>query len=239
MLAPGLAVLAVSSVATSAGLDVQSPVPAPGSAAESTPAANVHFTGLWVYNEDESVNAATGRPERSPRSATVRIPAARGGPTTTAPAPAGRVGGGGPASGAGVPGASGQPARSSQLGPTVAMIQENRSLTRDLLEVPESLTIKIATNQITFVDDLARQRVYSTDGLKERFQLGAARFNAAVEWEGVQLIKRIDAADGFRMTETYFLSDDAKRLFVIVRVGSSRRNAPMMGVNRVYDRADQ
>jgi hypothetical protein len=118
------------------------------------------------------------------------------------------------------------------------MIQENRSLTRDLLEVPESLAISLSPAQISFMDDLRRERVYPTTGEKARYQLGAARFNAAMEWNGSQLVKRIDAADGFRMTETYFLSEDAKRLFVIVRVGSNRKNAPVMGVNRVYDRVD-
>jgi hypothetical protein len=88
------------------------------------------------------------------------------------------------------------------------------------------------------VDDLLRARVYPTSGEKLRYQLGAARFNAALEWTGPQLVKRIDAADGFRMTETYFLSEDGNRLFVILRIGSNRKNAPIMGVNRVYDRVE-
>ena len=102
------------------------------------------------------------------------------------------------------------------------MIQENRSIRRDLLEVPLALTIKIAP-EVTFVDDLGARRTYATTGLKQRYMLGAARFNAAAKWNGSQLRKRIDAADGFRMTETYFLSEDARRMFVIVRVGSARR----------------
>ena len=104
------------------------------------------------------------------------------------------------------------------------------------MEVPESLTIKVAGDVVTFVDDLKRERTYLTTGIKQRYMLGAARFNAAAQWVGSQLLKLIDAADGFRMTETYFLSEDAKRLFVIIRVGSDRKGAPVMGVNRVYDR---
>jgi hypothetical protein len=124
-----------------------------------------------------------------------------------------------------------------QLGPTVAMIQENRALMRDLMEIPESLTIRIQPGAVTFIDDLSRARTYSTEGERQRYQLGAARFNAVAEWSGVRLHKLIDAADGFRMSETYLLSEDNRRLFVIVRVGSDRKNAPIMGVNRVYDRA--
>jgi hypothetical protein len=105
--------------------------------------------------------------------------------------------------------------------------------------VPESLKIAVAPDRVTFIDDLERQRAYETTGVRSRYQLGAARFHAAVEWQAGQLIKKIDAADGFRMTETYFLSEDGRRLFVIVRVGSNRKDAPVMGVNRVYDRVDQ
>lgn len=118
------------------------------------------------------------------------------------------------------------------------MIQENRSLTRDLLEVPQALTIKVDPAAVTFIDDLDRARSYSTTGAKQKYQLGAARFNAVAEWSGANLQKKIDAADGFRMTEVYYLSADGQRLFVILRVGSSRKGAPVMGINRVYDRAD-
>jgi hypothetical protein len=194
------------------------------------------FAGVWAYNEEESVNAATGRQERSPRSATARNPAARnGGAGAGTAARAGAVAPP-PAAPGGIP--SNPFGSSGQIGPTVAMIQENRSLTRDLLEVPESLTIRVAPSAVTFIDDLSRERIYAP-GVRSRYQLGAARFNAVMEWSGPQLVKRIDAADGFRMTETYFLSEDAQRLFVIVRIGSNRKGAPIMGVNRVYDRIDQ
>ena len=213
----------------------ESPASVSGSApSAATSAAIDRFDGLWVYNEEESVNAATGRQERSPRSATQRVPIGRRGSTVTSPRPAAAPAAQGGRSGIG-PAVSGL---SGQIGPTVAMIQENRSLARDLLEVPETLSISLAPAAVTFVDDLERSRVYATTGEKSRYQLGAARFNAALEWSGAQLIKRIDGADGFRMTETYFLSEDGRRLFVILRVGSDRKNAPVMGVNRVYDRID-
>ena len=44
------------------------------------------------------------------------------------------------------------------------------------------------------------------------------------------------------MREIYFLSEDGKRLFVIVRVGDPKGKdpeAPVVGVNRVYDRVDR
>jgi hypothetical protein len=50
--------------------------------------------------------------------------------------------------------------------------------------------------------------------------------------------KSIEGIYGFRMSETYFLSPDGRRLFVMVRVGQPRRDAPQVGFNRVYDRVE-
>ena len=233
MVLPGLAavltVLCVPAASGQTNSSLESPAPALASLSVD------RFVGVWVYNEGESLNAATGRQERSPRSAAQRAPAGRGAGAADRPAPPMPTA----ESGRSAIGPRIAPGLNGQLGPTVAMIQENRSLTRDLMEVPESLAISLSPGQISFVDDLFRERVYPTTGEKARYQLGAARFNAALEWNGTQLVKRIDASEGFRMTETYFLSEDGKRLFVILRVGSNRKNAPIMGVNRVYDRVDQ
>lgn len=118
-----------------------------------------------------------------------------------------------------------------------------RSAARDLLEVPWSLAIDVTPESVTFVDDLERSRTYLTDGKRKKFQLGAAVFNAKTYWDGARLKKDIDAAGSFKMTETYFLSEDASRLFVIIRLGDPKqataKNAPLAGVNRVYDRAQR
>jgi hypothetical protein len=104
------------------------------------------------------------------------------------------------------------------------------------MEIPESLTIAVSPASITIVDDLERKRTYPTDGRKQKYQLGASSFDARVEWKDSQLRKDIDGSFGFKMTETYFLSPDGSRLFVILRVGEVRKNVPPVGANRVYDR---
>jgi hypothetical protein len=197
------------------------------------------YGGLWDYNAEESVNAATGRPEQRPRSATqpgaggqrsgggvTRMPLPRptaGGTTTdawTSGVSTGRGGGGG----------------GGGYAPPAQLMRENRDLARDLLEIPEALTIRVASNRVTFIDDLHRERTYPTDGSRNKYQLAASRFNAKLAWEGGQLRKEIDGGLGFKMTETYFLSADGQRLFVIVRVDKSRPDGPTVGANRVYDR---
>ena len=115
-------------------------------------------------------------------------------------------------------------------------IMETRELMRDLMEVPELLTIKVASESVTVTDDLGRERVYPTDNKKRKYQFGAAVFDARARWEGAVFKMDIEAARGFKMFQTAFLSDDGNRLFVIIRIGQQTKNAPVLGVNRVYDR---
>jgi len=208
--------------------------------------------GSWIYNPADSVNAATGRPEQAPRSATTRtvgrggrggaggVTGAGGG--VPAAASGGRDGGGDGAGGVNSPMAAGVVSGSlgrggDSVGMTPEMIRENRDLARDLLEVPQALKIGIEPGGVTFTDDLERARTYPIDGQKRKYTLSAARYDATLEWDGTQLRKHIEGPYGFRMTETYFLSADGRRLFVIVRIGEAKKDTPIVGFNRVYDRA--
>lgn len=223
----GLCVVLCATVPVLAAAAQETP-PAPAAPeVEVSQHAPADFAGRWDYNADESLNAATGKPEQAPRSATQR---GRG----TAPAPragaaGGRAGGGGFAGGQG---------RTSDIGPTPEMLRASRDLMRDLLEIPESLTVKVTSDSIAFTDDLDRTRIYPTDGTKHSYRLGGSEYAARVAWRSSQLRKDIDGEFGFKMSEVYFLSTDAKRLFVIVRVADMRRNAPPIGADRVYDRVE-
>jgi hypothetical protein len=229
---PGLVLL----VAVSRPLHGQQSSSAP---TEAVPESSHHlpgdFAGAWAYNAQESVNAATGKPEQAPKSAT------RGGgrgPTPADPGGAGRgrgVGGGGYSGIDGMAG-GGRGGGGSLVGPTPEMMRASRDLTRDLMEIPESLTISVAPGDVTIVDDLDRKRTYPTDGKKQHYLLGASGFDARVEWRDGQLHKDIDGGYGFKMSETYFLSEDGNRLFVILRVGDWKKGSPPNGANRVYDK---
>ena len=214
----------------------QAPVEEPQ--AEGPPHAPAEMAGVWDYNPDESINIQTGRPEQSPRSATQRggIGAGAGaGPAVGRGAGRGFPGGA-PGSDSGI-----RPPRlggTSGIGPTPAMQREARDLARDLLEIPEALTIAVGDETVTIVDDLERERVYRTDGSRQEHQLGASRFHVRTTWTDGQLRKAIEGGFDFKMTETYFLSPDGRRLFVIIRVGESGRDRPQAGFNRVYDRVE-
>jgi hypothetical protein len=195
------------------------------------------ISGIWDYNDALSVDAATGRPERAPRSATQRAigPPAAGTGTGTAP----RAGGGGAPGGggaAGVGGGRGDAFDDARRAMAAVIAAERRTYVRDLLEVPEQITVRATTTEVTFVDDLKRQQTYSTDGRLQKYQLSAARYEARGSWTDTYFRKDIQGANNFKMSETYFVSEDGNRLFVIIRIGDPKKPETLAGVNRVYDR---
>jgi len=214
-----VAMVVASSVRPGSGQS--EPLPAlPAASASAAAAPPTMFAGVWDYNAADSINVATGRAEQSPRGATQRT--ASGRVVSRSVADSGRI----------------DVARANGLGPTPAMMREARDMSRDLLEVPEALTIAVSDDAVTITDDLERGRTYRTDNEKHQYQLGASEFQARVRWDGARLRKEVEGAFGFRMSEVYFLSADAQRLFVIVRVGDTTRGRPPVGFDRVYDRIE-
>jgi len=115
-------------------------------------------------------------------------------------------------------------------------LAERRDLVRDLLEVPEVLRVRITADAVTFVDDLQRLRTYPTNGKLQKYQIGAAQFQARAYWSGAELHKEIEATGNFHMTEVYRLSESGTQLLVAIRIGDPKKNATLAGLNRVYDR---
>jgi hypothetical protein len=173
------------------------------------------FVGLWEYDSEDSRNVATGQPERGPRgSAAPRPIIPRPSPARETPSDE----------------------RDSPFALSPQMLRENRDLSRDLLEIAETLEFAVTADAVTITDDLGRTLTFPTDNSRERHRLGAVEFHARVRWEEGRLLKAIEGSYGFRMTETYFVSPDAARLFVIIRVGDSSRGRRQVGIDRVYDR---
>jgi len=203
------------------------------------------LSGVWDYNDALSVDAATGRPERAPRSATQRAnqpggaPPAGGG-SGTGPRPPGTGSGGGGGGVGGFEGGGGSRDGFDEARRAMAAViaAERRTYVRDLLEVAEILRIRAATSEVVMSDDLGRERTYVADGKLQKYQLAAARFEARSTWTDTYFRKDIEGANGFKMSETYFVSEDGRRLFVIIRIGDPKKPETLAGINRVYDRID-
>ena len=197
------------------------------------------LSGVWDYNDALSVDAATGRPERAPRSATQRTNQPGGAPAGGgAPRPSGEGGGGGRG---GFDGGGGGPRDGfdeARRAMAAVIAAERRTYVRDLLEVPEILKIRAATSEVVMSDDLGRERTYVADGKLQKYQLAAARFEARSTWTETYFRKEIEGANGFKMSETYFVSEDGRRLFVIIRIGDPKKPETLAGINRVFDRVD-
>jgi|GEM_PF-6159563 hypothetical protein len=218
------AAIASAAAAVVAGPVVDHPavqeMPASGTSAGETRA---RFSGLWRYNGEFSINPATGRPERAPAGSA---------PPPLVQPPANRVT---PMAGAG---AEAEVIAASPFGPSPRAIREHRDMVRDLMEIAETLELTIDDDAVTIEDDLERVRRYPTDGRFYEYRLGASAFRARVSWDGERLVREIQGTFGFRMRETWFLSPEGQRLFIIMRVDGIERSRPAVGADRVYDRVE-
>jgi hypothetical protein len=260
--AAGVALVVAGFPAASAAQVSKPAEPAVQSPAMPTPSAKApgpdHFVGTWTYDADNSVDAISGKQEQ-PNSSTPRRGTANGKPTggstggSTSPNnpnnpnnPVGYPGYPGSYPGGYGPGGYGNGSGSgygglfppTPMGLTGIEVNEQRELVRDLMEIPQSLTISVTKDDVTFKDDLDRMLTFPTNNKKQRYQLGAASFDAHAHWDGPQLVVEIEGASGFRMSETYFLSEESNRLFAIYRLGDPKKQqtTPLTGVNRVYNR---
>lgn len=177
------------------------------------------LAGTWDYNAEASIDVLTGRTEQGPESATQRGSAAR----LPGVGPTGR-------------GRGGDSARSLAV---LVMRREARDLARDLLEVPETLTFELADESVTITDDLDRTWTYRTDGQEEQQQIAASRFDVRTTWLNDQLRQEITSSSRFEMDQTYFVSADGQRLFVIIRIGEPDDDESQPGYDRVYDRVSE
>ncbi len=203
----------------------EAPAP-PSTSAVAANRSRSDFAGAWNYNPDESVNAATNRPETA-RAANDRRGVSRGPVTGGAPR-----GGGGFAGNPPGRGPSGGGAGVPQDG-LYALYVEQRDTRRDLLEIAPTLKISVTPEAFTITDDLDRTLSFPVDGKKHKYQLGAAQFDARISWDSPRLKADIEGPDGLKVSETWFLSDDGSRLFLIIRVGEPVKGEPPVGVNRV------
>jgi hypothetical protein len=111
-----------------------------------------------------------------------------------------------------------------------------RDTRRDLLEIAPALALAGTAESLTITDDLERQLSFPADGTRQKYQLGAAVFEARGVWDRDRFVVEIEGPDGLQIHETWFLSQDGSRLFLVIRVGEVAPGVRPVGVNRVYDR---
>jgi len=135
--------------------------------------------------------------------------------------PGGGMGGfGGPGGGQGM-GASRQPLSEEEM-------KRRRELMRELTTPPARLTIAQDATKVTFIDEHARARAYSTDGRSEKHQFTNATVETHTRWRDAALTIESSLEGGMKIVRRYQLAADPRQLVVTTRLtgGPSRGDAP-------------
>jgi hypothetical protein len=222
----------------------------PGGPVPGAPSSPVTGAAAGSGTPPSSIPGAAGGATGAPGGAAGAPGGVAGAPGGAGGAPGGAAGAPGGAGGTGtgggttvtttggVPpmGASGGSVDDFERSTRDMFMTERRDLVRDLLEVPELFRVRVTDEGVTFVDDLQRLRTYATNGKLQKYQLGAAQFQARAYWEDGAFHKDIEATGNFRMTEVYRVNAAGNQMSVEIRVGDQRKPGTTVGVNRVYDR---
>ena len=175
------------------------------------------LSGVWKINEDLSQTPEQGMRESRPPGGST------GGGRGGRRGGMGRRGGGYPGGGAG---GAGQPGGSGGTEGGGAGLDEQDGL----------LTITWAAPQVTIEYPNNRKRVYFTDGRKVKEDLPggrAAKIRASwTDGGSLEVVTKMD--NGMTRTEIFELSNDGRRLFVII--GLEGRGPEPIKFHRVYDK---
>ena len=197
------------------------------------PLSSSKFVGVWQFNKDLS------SPTPDAQSTTPRQPSGR----------VGRVGGGG-FGGRGGGGGGGFGGRGGAGGGTdqTQMLQARKLIT-EVMTPPETVTIVADETTVTFTDDHGVIRKYTTNGKKEKVDIGGPKIDSTTKWDGASLTQDLGIGDA-KVTETYTISDDGNQLTEVISIknsgagqygnrggGGSGGPAPSREIRHVFTRA--
>lgn len=104
------------------------------------------------------------------------------------------------------------------------------------MEAAARLTITQADGSITFTDGDGRSQRLTTNNKKEELPLDDRTVEVRTKWDDGRLVKETSLGDGMKLTETYSLVSEPRRLHVMVKLDSSHLPRPV-NLRRVYDAA--
>jgi hypothetical protein len=183
------------------------------------------LAGFWKLNQDESDNgqrkarAADGSSDNTgyPRGGGYPGGYPRGGPW-----------GGYPPG----PGAGGPYGGRRNTGQD---IEDNPKL-QPLLNPSESLTIDLKNPEVDMTDHDFRKLVLYTDGRQIPKSTDDTRQEVAAHWNGDQLISDEKSPLGGKMSRTFELAKDGRKLYETVHIDNGRSKTPIV-IQYVYDAA--
>jgi hypothetical protein len=107
---------------------------------------------------------------------------------------------------------------------------------RALLEAPERLIITVEPESVIFTYGDGRAHRMLTTGKKEKLKIDDTAVETQAKWDKARLVKSSSLAGGTKVTETYAVDANPRRLQVTVTIENWRMPQPQT-VRRVYDDA--
>jgi len=190
------------------------------------------IVGAWRLNID---NSDDGRKKLEQAQAKSQNSAGRSGnPRMSGPGSPYPGGGGGSGNGGGM-GGGGRQSGTNQIS------DSDRGILRELTDPPEGLNIVQKDPkgaEVDLMDDMARKRVFFTDGRKVEKSKDDSYQEIDAKWDGKSLISDEKTSRG-RFSRTFELAPNGQQLYETVRIDASaytgNHSAPQVYIQYVYD----
>jgi hypothetical protein len=193
------------------------------------------IVGAWRLNVD---NSDDGRKKLEQAQAKTQNSAGRSGnPRVSGPGSPSPYPGGGGGNGGGM-GGGGRQSGANQVS------DSDRGILRELTDPPEGLNIMQKDpkgGEVDLTDDMARKRVFFTDGRKTEKSKDDSYQEIDAKWDGKSLISEEKTSRG-KFSRTFELAPNGQQLYETVRIDASvysgKGSGPQVYIQYVYD-ADQ
>jgi hypothetical protein len=185
--------------------------------------------GAWRLNRDESDDA---------RKKMEQARGSNGGSGGNGP----YGGGGGRRGGVGFPfpggGGGGGPYGGHGGGGGSRPSDQDQGQFQSLLRPASSFTLVQKDAEVDLVDDLARKRVFYTDGRKLQKSKDESYQEIAARWDGSRLISDEKTPRGAKLSRSFELAQGGQQLYEILHLDSGRSSSPV-SIRYVYDIAEE
>ena len=135
------------------------------------------------------------------------------------------------------PGAGGGGGGSDEGGRRSARDIEDDPKMQTLIHPSDWLSIGVQKPEVDVTDDQSRKLIFYTDGRKLRKSKEDKQQEITAHWTGSRLMSDENSPLGGKMSRTFELSQDGRKLFETLRIDNGRSSAPLV-IRYVYEAAD-
>ena len=111
---------------------------------------------------------------------------------------------------------------------------EERQKMRELVSPPATMTLSMTGREVDLVDDRDRKRAFMTDGRKLQKSKDPHYQEIAAKFDGNRLVTEEKNPRGDKMSRTFELSRDGRRLYETLHMTTGRNHTPLV-LRYVYD----